>query len=463
MENNALVGRICFFGSLRNGFRSFPAERQGEFKKYYDNSIEAPWVLYVRKADQVVSYTYVKYGLLTATKDGRSGSHFGISLEINGHYFGDLDFVISDVFRFYINEMLNDEQLIAKNAHNHIGFVPYELLDIHTYLKRWVNQIKTAATEHFKGHLKALDPKIPDFQGRSVSRFHPTSKKEVIQEHFYKYGGFDVSPIYEKKVLTLAKLEQLKKEAATQAQHPQIQFLEQKIEILEKNIAAHNERILQLEKRHGPKEHRSSVSFHKREGRRITRNEFKKYYPAVVVVLLLGIVSLVTLLPTNKHKPPPKTAARSASQPKEIAPKPVDKPPTPSQPTIALADDSVMIINIADEHYKGFLKADKFLIEAMSKGWKVDSLGQVLKHIASFAFDNSQQISKQYKDIDALIDFVKTNNETSLKYINSHVQVNYNRTKASVPYDNNSYWRKAIRGIKNNEESDLLIIQVPVQ
>ncbi len=196
-----LIKQIYYFGSSKDGFNTFP--ESNAFAHYYTNSAPEKWLLTLRKADSVVYHTFVKYGLMTSFKDGRTGSHIGISIAMNDYYFNDLKFLSKNFFQEIINIMRKEEKLIeGKGTYirrfqndecDNLAFVPLRLFDVEDYLKRWNDEIKkTFQKQEIKKYLQKISSAIPDGE-EFFYRLHVNSKKEIIQRYFEKSGAVDVA------------------------------------------------------------------------------------------------------------------------------------------------------------------------------------------------------------------------------------------------------------------------------
>lgn len=196
-----LIKQIYYFGSSKDGFNTFP--ESNAFAHYYTNSAPEKWLLTLRKVNSVVYHTFVKYGLMTSFKDGRTGSHIGISIAMNDYYFNDLKFLSKNFFQEIINIMRKEEKLIeGKGTYirpfkddecDNIAFVPLGLSDVKDYLERWNAEIKNYFTEkEVTKYLKKLSPNIPGCD-EFFYKLHVNNKKEIIQRYFEKSGAVNVA------------------------------------------------------------------------------------------------------------------------------------------------------------------------------------------------------------------------------------------------------------------------------
>lgn len=195
-----LIKQIYYFGSSKDGFNTYP--ESNAFSHYYTNSAPEKWLLTLRKVNSVVYHTFVKYGLMTSFKDGRTGSHIGISIAINDYYFSDLKFLSKNFFQEIINIMRKEEKLIeGKGTYirrfqndecDNLAFVPLQLSHVKDYLERWNAEIKNYFTKReVTKYLQKLSPDIPD--GDAFYSLHVDSKKEIIQRYFEKSGAVNVA------------------------------------------------------------------------------------------------------------------------------------------------------------------------------------------------------------------------------------------------------------------------------
>jgi hypothetical protein len=193
MEN--FIGDIFYFGSPKDGFKVYPdlGAISNIFAGYYTNT-ESDWILVAKKSNDITTYTYVRYGLLTSAVNGRTGSCLGISIDFINYYFTDFELLRTRVIEkiweaFLVENVLLERQEISRK----IAFKPYSLNEVGQYLDAKSQTIRRVITEHYSKNVKTSNY-IPDAEGNPLYELNPRSSAEVITDLFETYGLIKLSP-----------------------------------------------------------------------------------------------------------------------------------------------------------------------------------------------------------------------------------------------------------------------------
>lgn len=187
---NDVISEVYFFGSMADGFKSYPLANstQNKFSIFY-NSTEEGRKLHVIKSGNLVTYTYVKYGLLTSMQNGRTGSCFGISIVIKDKYFGDNNVFINKVCEQIYTAIVKEGIILSVNSSNGIvAFSAFDFNSISNILNRWIELIKSVITENYESYL--IDSsEIPSYVSGNIIAIKDSSPNAVILEKLKEKGA----------------------------------------------------------------------------------------------------------------------------------------------------------------------------------------------------------------------------------------------------------------------------------
>ena len=193
---NDWIGNIFYFGSPKDGFKVYPdlGAVSNVFDGYYSNT-ETDWILIARKSEDIIRYTYVKYGLLTALVDGRTGSCFGISIDFVNHYFTDLKVFQTEIFEKIWGAILSDGKLLeTQESSGKVAFKSYDLRDVAPYLDEMSKKIREVIQDKKWSDYIRPAYEIPPANDSSVHGLHPESAPSAMSEYFRMYGAIKLSP-----------------------------------------------------------------------------------------------------------------------------------------------------------------------------------------------------------------------------------------------------------------------------
>lgn len=189
------IGNIFYFGSPKDGFKIYPdlGAVSNVFRGYYSNT-ETEWILIARKAENVTRYTYVRYDLLTAVAEGRTGSFFGISIDFLDHYFTDLKVMQTQIFEGIWGAILSERRLLeVQESSGRVAFKSYDLHDVSQYLDGVSQKIKDVIRQKKYSKFVRSSHEVPQ-AGENVYGLHPDSSSSAINEYFRIYGAIKLSP-----------------------------------------------------------------------------------------------------------------------------------------------------------------------------------------------------------------------------------------------------------------------------
>ena len=193
---NDWIGNIFYFGSPKDGFKVYPdlGATASVFEGYSSNT-ETDWILVARKSEDRTRYTYVKYGLLTAAVDGRTGSYFGISIDFLNHYFTDLKIFQTEIFENIWRAILTDGKLLETQASSgKVAFKSYDLKDVGQYLDEMSKKIREVIQDKKWSNYIRPAYEIPQANDGAFQGLHPDSSPTAINEYFRLYGAIKLSP-----------------------------------------------------------------------------------------------------------------------------------------------------------------------------------------------------------------------------------------------------------------------------
>jgi hypothetical protein len=239
---NDWIGNIFYFGSPKDGFRVYPdlGAASNVFYGYYSNT-ETDWILMARKTGDITRYTYVKYGLLTALIEGRTGSCFGISIDFVNHYFTDLKVFRTEIFEGIWGAILDERQLLeAQESSGKVAFRSYDLYDVAPYLDEMSKKIGEVLRDKKYSNYVRPSHEIPEADDNPIYGLHPDSSPAALKEYFRTYGVIKLSPklpietksASEKKEEQREQLEKIVSKLTEQLgqKEREVQALNQKIE-----------------------------------------------------------------------------------------------------------------------------------------------------------------------------------------------------------------------------------------
>ena len=163
----------------------------GIFDSFYTNCAPESWIMNIRKVNSSVFHTFVKYGLITSFENGRSGSHFGISIRAKNYYFNNIK-LLHELFEKIEDVMLDERKLIGKNKFDQRGFIPKSICQESDYLDNFSQRIKNVFKQsEFNDNFKQLPLEIPN--GERYYKVHINSNQESFYNYFKETGCIQVS------------------------------------------------------------------------------------------------------------------------------------------------------------------------------------------------------------------------------------------------------------------------------
>lgn len=193
---DSFIGNIFYFGAPKDGFKVYPdlGSVSNIFSGYYSNS-ETDWFLLAKKTEAVTRYTYVRYGLLTSTVEGRTGSCFGISIDFFNHYFTDLNVFRTQIVEGVWGAILDDRKLLEiQESSGKIAFKSYDFFDVGEYLDEMSKRIRAVIADSKYSNYIRPSYEVPDADDNPVYGLHPDSSPSAIREYFKTYGVIKLSP-----------------------------------------------------------------------------------------------------------------------------------------------------------------------------------------------------------------------------------------------------------------------------
>lgn len=207
------ISEIYFFGSLADGFKVYPAKNSSSnwYSSFYNNT-EENYKLHIVKKGDSVTYTYVKYGLLTSLNDGRTGSFFGLSIVFNNKYFNNIDVFINKICVQIFKALIKEKIILSQNdSTGAIGYVAYDFNSVAPQLNDWITRIRAIISEKYSIYLSsALE--LADPISEKIDGLNDSSANTVILEIIKEKGAILLGPQF--PVINLTKKEQLEIQSA---------------------------------------------------------------------------------------------------------------------------------------------------------------------------------------------------------------------------------------------------------
>lgn len=483
-----IINEVYFFGSLKDGFKSFPGSSSQRFSHYYNTNVKDRWTLTVRRKNRLVQYTYVLYGLLTSVGDGRTGSCFGISIEVENKYFYDLRKLILFFEKGVVDAMLNDPQsrILAIDKFGQIGFSTFNFSRISSYLQDWQLKIKEVLLNNpeLKNCFKELSS-YSQIENDKIFGFHPNTSLEVLNEYFQHYGGVNISESFKIEKMTLSELkyydekEKYRKESINRKRDNDL--LKQKNEALKleniklkEDIKKQNAEISNLNKvikafrrkSKFPRQSRgfSSLKYLARLNRAIKNikknSEYDDIWKSISPFLILGVLLILALIisfctfiltPDNKSTTRNNTHKNSGLNITPTVATKEDNKKTPSSPPPNNKKIVYYAAKTNDGRTKYLLDISHFLSSAHLNNVTVRNLDDFNNYLAEYLFKNSNKVAQWFENKSDLINYIKSKNKASMTNIESHIKINVelNVYKNGVPLKPDQYWPSTIGGRSN--------------
>ena len=443
------VGKIYFFGSLQDGFKVYPDSRgaSSAFATYYNNT-ETDWVLAAKRTEEGTSYTYVRYGMLTSMTDGRHGSCLGISIEFLGCYFTDFAILREEIFEPVFGALVKENQLIGNHPSGLIAFVPYNLTQTKSYLDKKAQMIQEVITSKYSNYLRASS-EITLHKGNTTTTLHPDSNVVAIHEIFQTGGAITISPKFniENRSVTERLVAQNKySESRILELENSLNYALGKHEMLKKatieSDALHATQLLKLQNEvaalHAAlkdAEKKASRSEKKREPERKTEQPDPAPIPprkepgqgerrltpkkaALGFVFLLVIAAVLAIAFCND-----KDSRRSSLKHTEQPIRPFIEEELPPKPRPIVTIVPIKIIVDQQNLQRGYLSEQAFLTQ--NNNVVVEDMKGIKSLLTTFLLPYSEVVRQEYRnDPEALWEYIKVKNPTSIKSINAYLQKN---------------------------------------
>ena len=176
-------------------FYGAPEDKAYFQSTYYDGSKEESKLIIHRRNNGKVVYSYLKYDLLDA--DGRPGSFFGISAELDGKYFFD-NTGFYQLFEQLFETILQEGVLLVKNKENKTVFKVRDLKSAGKEIKRIFSILQNNINNYFTKYLFNVDEDFKrNVNENKVYKLNPDSGNDIIKEVFKEYPMLSLSHTYE--------------------------------------------------------------------------------------------------------------------------------------------------------------------------------------------------------------------------------------------------------------------------
>jgi hypothetical protein len=443
---NDWVGNIFYFGSPKDGFKVYPdlGAVSNVFDGYSSNT-EADWILVARKSEEVTRYTYVKYGLLTAAVDGRTGSCFGISIDFLNHYFTDLKVFRTEIFENIWRAILSDGKLLEIHASSgKVAFKSYDLRDVAPYLEEMSTKIREVIQDKKWSNYVRPAYEIPPAGDSTVKGLHPDSSPGAMSEYFRMYGAVKVSPNQpleikspsEKQLEDRQNLEKRVSELTAQLgqKDRELQTVSQKLERLQASVNA-------IATEYSPARHTTQTyeshpsANHKGQyPEKVTHHPTRRNDPrttkilAIVggLVILVGLVILAKVLFFSEEETTPVTQNTHTSQPVS---QPASQPT--NQPTASVAPPDPLLI--VRQKGKEMAVLNEAVFFEHTRGRLIFDEADFKAVLTSFLFQFSPEVRDFYKGSkDKLWDQILKLNTNSRRNLTSYLKRGQFRIESSA-------------------------------
>ena len=205
--------KIYFLGSLKNGFRTFP--KSDLFDTYYNNSAKESELFDIKRLHNNTSlYIYIKYGLITAQEDGRTGSFFGLAVEMPNEYITN-PLHIKTILKSAYSNMLKEETLIGLNSYSIPAFIPYTLSDVEEYINSWTKNINSKISPQLDEYIKEIPNDVQVTNSKQLD-MSSDIESDSLQQYLLTNSNIRLADIYKQQAPQIitdieSKQKQLKK------------------------------------------------------------------------------------------------------------------------------------------------------------------------------------------------------------------------------------------------------------
>lgn len=487
------VKNVYIFGSMKDGFKASPSTSQ--FDHLYNNALTG-WQIAIDRLDNIVRYTFVLYDVLTSTDEGRSGSCFGIAIDMDGYFFAMPKQLFPDLFDLITKNVIKEAKILTRNPVNHkVAYVAFNFTEIQTEVDSLIQRIRFYVDSNFNATLIKINNNIPN-KGKESMGLHPDSSELAIMDMFTQYGSVILSPRfnlmknsyveviqhkdalilklkdeierlnsiqlefdqYKKSIGELKKSKKGKPKDASQIDNSIINLtpesvsnevfeLRQQLAQKDNELALLKIQLLQNSYKDIPNQRPESPS----KIRGVRDNIFYGLAIGIIIVVIISVFILfsdkdkniqVSTSPKNKQTEETSTRITTNSTMNE------------ERMTSILNDD---YLYMSSDGNKVFLNIGNFLKKMTSENKSVADADECIEEIVNYLW-NSEQISKVYSNKSYLLEFIKNNNTDSVREIEKFIKGNL-KGKPSVPFNNGDYWYKAIGANQKKSQASLIVYQ----
>lgn len=424
---NDWIGNIFYFGSPKDGFKVYPdlGAIANVFEGYSSNT-ETDWILVARKSEDRTRYTYVRYGLLTAAVDGRTGSYFGISIDFLNHYFTDLKVFQTEIFENIWRAILSDGKLLETQASSgKVAFKSYDLRDVASYLDEMSKKIREVIKDKKWSNYIRPAYEIPQANDVAFEGLHPDSSPSAISEYFKLYGAIKLSPklpietksLSEKQQETREKLERKVDELTERLgqKDRELQTVSQKLEKLQTSLNAIAMEFSPARNTNQNYEPRPSANHTGQYPVNTSYRPSHQRYPRntmilaiIAVIFVSAALVLLVMALTSSEPTTPLAGSTQTSLPL-------------SQPTASVATPEA--ITIVRRNNTEFAILNKEVFFQQVNGRTMFDEGDLKEALSTFLFQFSPEVRSFYgNDKDKLWKQVLESNPTSKRYLTEYLR-----------------------------------------
>lgn len=487
------VKNVYIFGSMKDGFKAYPSTSQ--FDHLYNNALTG-WQIAIDRLDNIVRYTFVLYDVLTSTDEGRSGSCFGIAIDMDGCLFAKPKQLFPDLFDLITKNVIKEAKILTRSPVNHkVAYVAFNFTEIQTEVDTLIQRIRFYVDSNFNETLIKINNSIPN-KGKESMGLHPDSSELAIMDMFTQYGSVILSPRFNLMKNSYTEVIQHKdalilklKDEIERLNNIKIEFEQYKKSVEEskkskkgkpKDAAPVDNSRINLRPETVPNQDSDLMQQLAQKDNelellkiQLQQNSFKNtanqrqepssvisgvsdniFYGLAIGIIIVAIISVFILLFNGGKSQPVSSSQKNPSA--EVAPTPSKNSNTATEKQETDSSDSDYI-TIDDKTGKIFLNIDSFLSKMTAEQKSVTNLDECLNEIVEFLL-NSKQIKKWYLHQNDLLDFIKKNNKKSASEIEKFIKLNL-KNSTSVPFNTDEYWYKAIGASTKKENASLIVYQ----
>lgn len=435
------VKNVYIFGSMKDGFKAYPSTSQ--FDHLYNNALTG-WQIAIDRLDNIVRYTFVLYDVLTSTDEGRSGSCFGIAIDMDGCLFAKPKQLFPDLFDLITKNVIKEAKILTRSPVNHkVAYVAFNFTEIQTEVDTLIQRIRFYVDSNFNETLIKINNSIPN-KGKESMGLHPDSSELAIMDMFTQYGSVILSPRfnlmknsyteviqhkdalilklkdeierlnnikleferYKKSVEESKKSNKGKPKGASPVDNSRINLRPETVpnqdsELMQQLAQKDNElELLKIQLQQNS--FKNTANQRSEPSSVISGVSDNIFYGLAIGIIIVAIISVFVFMLKKCGPPPPppdKRTSNEVSMPRPANPSKIDE-----AQAIDISSDSYIVVSKDGD--KAFLNIENFLKKMTLEKKEVADVDECLIEIVDYLW-GSEQIPKVYLSKSLLLEFIK--------------------------------------------------------